>query len=81
MVRHETGRILAEKGINPRGKNLDKQHRDRPNFVVVKAAIDKEIAALLDCQTGERHDYRRDELERVRAEMRSIIERASKDIF
>lgn len=42
-VRTEVGRILAARGVNPQGLDLDRARLGRTNFVVLKAALDRLI--------------------------------------
>jgi hypothetical protein len=56
-VRTETARILAERKINPEGRELDRQRLNRTNLIVVKAAIDRCIAKAVGRKLGERSEY------------------------
>ena len=46
-VKTVVGRLLTERGLNPQGYDLDRSHRNRGNFVVLKAAIDQQINKAL----------------------------------
>ena len=77
----EARRILAERSINPEGKDLDRQRRGRTNFVVAKAAIDRQVNATVGRQSGERHEFTRPDLDTINEDFTSIVERASEEIF
>jgi hypothetical protein len=64
-VRTEAGRILAKRGINPEGQDLDRQHLGRSNFVVLKAAIDRQVNATVGRQSRERQEFTRPELDQI----------------
>lgn len=80
-VRTEAGRILAERGINAEGRELDRQRLGRTNFVVVKAAIDRQVNAAVGRQTGERHEFTRPELDEINGGFAAIAERAVQEVF
>ena len=80
-VRTEAGRILAERGINPEGRDLDRQHLGRSNFVVLKAAIDRQVNAAAGRQARERHEFTRPELDQIEQDFAGIVERAVQEVF
>lgn len=80
-VRTETGKILSERGINPGGYDLDRNRRQRTNFVVVKAAIDRQIAAAVGRSLGERADFTRTELDTVDQRFFELLEAAQREVF
>ena len=80
-VRTEAGQILAERGINPEGRALDRERLGRSNFVVLKAAIDRQVNAVAARQSGERHEFTRPELDQIEHDFAGIVERAVGEIF
>lgn len=68
----EAGRILRAQQLNPGGRDLDRQRLGRSNFVVVKAALDRRVNALVGRRSGERHEFTQPELEQVEAEFDNI---------
>ncbi len=80
-VRTEAGRILAKRGINPEGQDLDRQHLGRSNFVVLKAAIDRQVNATVGRQSRERHEFTRPELDQIDQGFAGIVERAVQEVF
>lgn len=80
-VRTETGRILSERGINPGGYDLDRSRRQRTNFVVVKAAIDRLIAAEVGRSIGERAEFTRAELDTIDQRFYELLEAAQSEVF
>ena len=80
-VRTGTGSILAVRGINPEGHDLDRQRLGRTNFVVLKAAIDREVNAAVEHQPGERHEFSRIELDQIEQGFTGIVERAVQEVF
>ena len=81
QVKNEVGRILNSKGINPKGRELDQQRRDRINFVVLKSAIDNQINDFVDRSSGERHEFTRHQLEQIEQNFDDLIEAACKEVF
>lgn len=80
-ARTETGRILGERGVNPSGNDLDRQRLGRTNFVVLKAAIDREVNAAVGRQSRQRHEFTRNELDQVERYFADIVKRAVQEVF
>jgi len=80
-VRTETGRILNELGVNPEGRELDRQRLGKTNFVVLKSAIDRHVNAAVGHREGERRDFTRAELEQIEREFGAIVEQAVREVF
>jgi superfamily II DNA or RNA helicase len=64
-IRTEVGRILGQRGINHEGRELDRQRLGRSNFVVLKAAIDRQVNALVNRAGRQRSDFSRAELDQI----------------
>jgi hypothetical protein len=62
LTRNKVGELLHSRGINPEGKNLDKKHLGKSNFVVVKSAFDQKIMALTGIKKGERSEMTQEQL-------------------
>ena len=80
-VRTETGRILGERGINPRGFDLDRNRHQRTNFVVLKAAIDRHVAQAVGRGVGERAEYTRAELDIIDQQFAELSDAAQQEVF
>nr|VFK63822.1 MAG: Superfamily II DNA or RNA helicase [Candidatus Kentron sp. TUN] len=81
QIQNEVGRILGTRNINPKGKDLDKRHLNKSNFVVVKAAIDKQVNATVGKSTGNRHEFSRTELDTINARFPELVAAAEKEVF
>ena len=51
------------------------------NFVVLKAAIDRQVNAAVGHQSSERHAFTRAELDQVEQDFPDIVERAVQEVF
>lgn len=80
-VRTEVGRILGQKSMNPQGKDLDKQYLNKTNFVIVKAAIDKQVNAAVGKGAGERHEFNKAELDTINGRFAELVTIAEKEVF
>lgn len=80
-IRNETGKILAQRKINPQGHDLDNQRRGRTNFVVVKTAIDRKVNEAAGRKAGNRHDFTRHELDTIDQRFHEIVESATNEVF
>ncbi|WP_082652724.1 DEAD/DEAH box helicase [Aureimonas sp. AU12] len=75
------GAILAQRGINPEGRELDRNRLGRSNFVVLKAAIDRHANALVGRSAGERHELSREDLATIEADFDGIVARATAEVI
>ena len=80
-VRTEAGRVLAERDINPEGRELDRGRLGRTNFIVLKAAIDRHVNTVAGRQSRERHEFTRFELDQIDQNFASIVERTIREVF
>ncbi|CAM4302592.1 DEAD/DEAH box helicase [Corallococcus exiguus] len=80
-VMNTAARLLAERKINPQGRELDKQRLKRTNLVVLKSAIDKKINAAVDRGTGQRGELSRIELERIESQFEDLVAAAINEVF
>lgn len=80
-IRNEVGRILGSRKLNPQGHDLDKKRLNRTNFVIVKAALDNLVNAVVGKKTGERHDFTRPELDTIEARFAELVQSAEKELF
>lgn len=80
-VRTAAARILAQRAVNPEGRELDRQRLGRSNLIVLKAAIDRRVNALAGRPAGQRSEFVRDELERIDAGFDGIVEAAVREVF
>ncbi len=80
-IRTEVGRILAERGINPQGRDLDRQRRSRTNFVILKSAIDRRVNAIVGLGTGARSEFTQGQIDAVNAEFAGVIAQAVTEVF
>jgi hypothetical protein len=80
-VKTVAARILAEREINPEGRQLDRQHLGKSNLIVLKSAIDREIYTAIGRKTGERHELDKNDLDRIDEEFATIVDRAVQEVF
>lgn len=75
-VKTTAAQVLAQRGINPEGQELDRQRLDRTN-----PAIDRLIAKSVGRKLGERSEYTRPELDQINQNFPAIVEQALQEIF
>lgn len=80
-IKTEVGRVLSQKGMNPHGKDLDTKRLNRTNFVIVKAAIDKQVNAAVGKGTGERHEFNKAELDTINGRFAELAAAAEEEVF
>jgi hypothetical protein len=80
-VRNTIGRVLAERRVNPQGRDLDRQRRNRSNFVVFKSAIDRRIADLVDRTIGERDQFSAEQLAQIDEAFDRLVAEATEEVL
>ena len=80
-VKTEAGQILSERSIKPQGRELDKKHLGKTNFVVLKSAIDKQISTYLGRGAGQRKELSQEEYNRIDAVFAELVDAAVRDVF
>lgn len=80
-VKTEAARILNERGVNLEGHELDRQHLDRTNLIVMKAAIDRHANAAVERKAGERSDFTQTQLEQIDNSFAQIVDQSVKEVF
>lgn len=80
-IKTEVGRILGQRNLNHQGKDLDKKRLNKTNFVIFKAAIDKQVNGAVGKGTGERHEFIRAELDAINARFTELVTAAEKEVF
>lgn len=80
-IRTEVGRIIAERGINAEGRDLDRQRLGRTNFVVIKSAIDRHVNRSVGNDSGARHELTRPELDQIEGAFTQIVSGAVAEVF
>ena len=80
-VRTEAARILNQRGMNPAGRDLDRQRLGRDNLIVLKAAIDRQVNGVVGRASGQRHEFSRVELDQIDAGFANIVTAAVHEVF
>jgi superfamily II DNA or RNA helicase len=80
-VRTEAARILNERGINPAGHELDRQHLGRDNLIVLKSAIDRHVNDAVGHSSGQRHEFSRGELDHIEQIFADIVAAAVMEVL
>lgn len=80
-VRNEAARIVNQRGMNPAGYDLDRQHLGRTNLIVLKSAIDRHVNAAVGHISRQRHEFSRPELDQIDADFANIAAAAAREVF
>ena len=81
LVTNAVTKTLHERKQNPKGKNLDKQKPPRENFAVVKAGVDRRIAAMCGRKLGERGEYTQEQLDEAEARIPELVEASISEVL
>jgi hypothetical protein len=77
----QAGHLLHQYKRNPRGKELDKSHLGKENFVVVKSAIDRQINELVGKRPRQRHEFTQPELDKIQVALPDLVKAAEQELF
>jgi len=82
----ETIKTLASKlvrghGLNPDGRNLDTKHLGQSNWVIAKAAIDKQANAAVGRGPKERSDLSQAEIDLITERLDVLVSAAESELF
>jgi superfamily II DNA or RNA helicase len=80
-IKTEAGKILGERHISTEGKDLDKAHLGKTNFVVVKSAIDKAINKFIGKGENERKEFTQEEYDKIDGGFSGIVTSVARGIF
>ncbi len=80
-IKTATGKILAERKINPGGFDLDNNHLGRTNFVILKSAIDKKINNFVNRPSNQRSEFSRQELDLINENFENLINEIISELF
>lgn len=79
-VKTEVGRILGSRGIQHKGKELDKAKR-KENFVLVKSCLDRHVNALVGIQPRQRKDLNQGQLDLIDQNFTRLCAAAETEVF
>lgn len=80
-VRSAAGRVLAQRSVNPEGRELDRQHLGRVNLIVMKTAIDRQVNTLVGRGSRQRSEFVREELDQIDAAFDALVDAATREVF
>lgn len=80
-IKTRTGKVLAERGLSPKGTFFGAAHRGKDNFQVVKAAIDRKVNESVGRGTGNRNEFTTDELNRALNGLDETVAAAERELF
>lgn len=80
-IRTKAANLVRSKGLNPEGRQLDKHHLGRSNWIVVKAAIDERADAAVGRMTNERSEFTQPEIDLIKERLDTIVETVQQELF
>lgn len=81
LIKTKAMQILKNNKTNPEGRDLDKSHTGRSNFIVMKSAIDRLVNSSLRKEPGTRGDLSLEELKSAIKNLNEIIKKAEAEAF
>jgi hypothetical protein len=80
-IKTRAGKLVHHHGLNPEGRDLDTKHLGHSNWVVVKAAIDKQANAMVGHGPKERRDLSQAEIDLVTERLDAIVSTVESELF
>jgi hypothetical protein len=81
QVKNETVKLLTEKHLKPEGKELDKNHLGKSNFVIVKSEIDRAANRFVGKPENKRQDFSQEEFDKIKQNFDNLILSVAGEIF
>lgn len=75
------GRLLAQRQVNPEGRDLDTKRLGRSNWMIVKAAIDKKVNAIVARPAGERGELTQAEIDLALERLDGLAQEVGSELF
>ncbi|MGA3039144.1 MAG: DEAD/DEAH box helicase family protein [Vulcanimicrobiaceae bacterium] len=80
-IRNLTAKLLAANNLSAEGHDLDTRHLGRTNYVLLKAAIDRECNRLVGKRSGSRAELSQADLDTIEAALPQIASDVSEKIL
>jgi hypothetical protein len=80
-IKNKTGLLLNKHGLNPVGKELDKNHLGKSNFIVIKSSIDKKCNSLVGRSSRERGEFSQLDIDKVLKSLDEIVGGIEGELF
>src|SRR3989344_2381206 len=75
-IKTEAGKVLGERKLNPGGRDLDRKRLGRTNYVTLVTAIHRHVNEAVGRPGGKRHEFNKEELDKIEKEFPVLVERA-----
>lgn len=80
-IKTRANKLVRDRGLNPEGRELDKKHLGKSNWVVVKSSIDAEANTTVGYGPRKRADFSQAEIDLVTERLSDIIAKVESDLF
>ena len=80
-IKNRTGLLLNKHGLNPVGKDLDKNHLGKINFVVIKSSIDKKCNVIVNRHSGERGEFSQLEIDTIIESLDDVVDSVERELI
>jgi superfamily II DNA or RNA helicase len=80
-IKTRAGKLVHDHGLNPEGRDLDTKHLGQSNWVVVKAAIDKQANVMVGRGPKERCDLSQAEIDLITERLDAIVSTVESELL
>jgi hypothetical protein len=80
-IKTEAAKAIKQRGLNPEGRDLDRQRLGRTNLIIVKSAIDRHVNALVGKGARQRSELSRADLDEIESRFPELLASAIAEVF
>jgi hypothetical protein len=81
QIRTTVGNLLAKYNLRFEGKDLDRAHLGRSNFVIIKSEIDKAVNRYVGMKENDRQNFSQEQYNTIEANYDEIIAGVERSLF
>jgi hypothetical protein len=81
QIRTTVGKLLAEHNLRYEGKDLDRAHLGRSNFVIIKSELDKAVNRSVGMKENDRQNFSQEQYDKIDTNYVEIVANIEKELF
>ena len=81
QIRTTVGNLLVKYNLRFEGKDLDRAHLGRSNFVIIKSELDKAVNRSVSMKENDRQNFSQEQYDRIEANYSEIVTNVERGLF
>jgi len=81
QIRTTVGNLLAKYNLRFEGKDLDRAHLGKSNFVIIKSEIDKAVNRFVEMKENDRQNFSQEQYDKIESDYDEIIANVERGLF